>query len=104
METKPDSGRLPDTFNPLAAGWEAASRWNEVTLGWVTRGFQQWLTLMTTVPPRPDLSSSTRPQARETELREDRPAAHREQREPKRPPRVQAKARSKSKPKARAKG
>jgi hypothetical protein len=101
METKTKTGQAPGAaFNPLT-GWEAASRWNAATLDWMTRGFQQWFTLMTTVPPRPDLSAH--PQAEDTdvreELREERPAAHRE---PKRPAR--AKAKTKTKPKARARG
>ena len=102
MEPKSQSGKLPTKeFSPLAAGWEAASRWNEVTLGWMTKGFQQWLTLMTTVPPRPDIAASTHPQARETGLQEERPVAHGER---KHPSRARAKPASKSKPKARARG
>jgi hypothetical protein len=97
METKTKTGQAPGAaFNPLT-GWEAASRWNAATLDWMTRGFQQWFTLMTTVPPRPDFSAH--PQAEDTDVREERPAAHRE---PKRPAR--AKAKTKTKPKARARG
>jgi hypothetical protein len=86
------------------AAWEAASRWNEVTLGWMTKGFRQWLTLMTTVPPRPDIAANAHPQARDTELRDERPTAHSE---PKRPARAKARAttsKSKSKPRTRVKG
>ena len=37
-------------FNPLS-GWEAASRWNRATFDWMAKGWQQWVALMTTVPP-----------------------------------------------------
>lgn len=39
-----------DWLNPLA-GWEAASRWNRATLDWMAKGWQQWVALVTTVPP-----------------------------------------------------
>jgi hypothetical protein len=41
---------LVDFLNPLA-GWEAASRWNRATFDWMAKGWQQWVALMTTVPP-----------------------------------------------------
>lgn len=49
METHTDT----DTgwFQPFA-GWEAAARWNRATFDWVAKGWQQWVALMTTVPPR----------------------------------------------------
>ena len=39
-----------DWFQPFA-GWEAAARWNRATFDWVAKGWQQWVALMTTVPP-----------------------------------------------------
>ena len=41
---------LADWFNPLS-GWEAATRWNRATFDWMAKGWQQWVALMTTVPP-----------------------------------------------------
>ena len=41
---------LADLLNPLA-GWEAASRWNRATFDWMAKGWQQWVALLTTVPP-----------------------------------------------------
>ena len=38
-------------FDPVS-GWEAASRWNRATFDWMAKGWQQWVALMTTVPPR----------------------------------------------------
>lgn len=32
-------------LNPLA-GWDAATRWNAATFDWMTRGFRQWMSLM----------------------------------------------------------
>jgi len=52
METHPqDSQPLADWFSPLA-GWETASRWNRATFDWMATGWQQWLALVTTVPPQ----------------------------------------------------
>lgn len=44
------SPTLSEWLNPLA-GWDAATRWNRATFDWMTRGWQQWVALMTTVPP-----------------------------------------------------
>ena len=33
------------------AGWEAVSRWNQSNFDWMATSWQQWLALMTTVPP-----------------------------------------------------
>jgi hypothetical protein len=38
-------------FHPFA-GWDAAARWNRATFDWVATGWQQWVALMTTVPPQ----------------------------------------------------
>lgn len=58
MESKSaqsDSSEGPGPLlNPLT-GWEAASRWNSAAFEWMTQGFGQWLSLMTTslvVPPQ----------------------------------------------------
>ena len=37
-------------FDPLT-GWEAASRWNRSTFDWMATSWQQWLALVTTMPP-----------------------------------------------------
>jgi hypothetical protein len=39
-----------DFLRPFS-GWEAAARWNQATFDWMARNFQQWLVLMTTLPP-----------------------------------------------------
>lgn len=47
METKTDLNKLATAwFDPLA-GLEAASQWNAAAIGWMTKGFQQWMSLMT---------------------------------------------------------
>jgi len=53
METrKQDAAQAQgDWFDPMT-GWEAASRWNRATFDWMAKGWQQWVALMTTVPPR----------------------------------------------------
>ncbi|MBC5782593.1 hypothetical protein H8N03_06525 [Ramlibacter sp. USB13] len=52
METRNEQPAQPlaDWFHPLA-GWEAASRWNRATFDWMAKGWQQWVALVTTVPP-----------------------------------------------------
>ena len=52
METRKEQAAQaqPDWFDPLT-GWEAASRWNRATFDWMAKGWQQWVALMTTVPP-----------------------------------------------------
>src|SRR5689334_10370093 len=52
METRKDQNpQSPaDWFHPLA-GWEVASQWNRATFDWMAKGWQQWVALMTTVPP-----------------------------------------------------
>lgn len=40
-----------DFLNPLA-GWEAAARWQAASFDWMAKGWQQWLALLTTVPPQ----------------------------------------------------
>jgi hypothetical protein len=50
METSTDREPVAGWFDPLT-GWEAASRWNRATFDWVAKGWQQWVALMTTVPP-----------------------------------------------------
>jgi hypothetical protein len=37
-------------FDPLS-GWEAATRWNAATFDMMARAWQQWLALLTVVPP-----------------------------------------------------
>jgi len=47
METKTDPADTPGPlFHPLT-GWEAASRWNSAAFEWMTKGLQQWLSLVT---------------------------------------------------------
>jgi hypothetical protein len=51
METRNQVPSIPvDLLSPLA-GWEAAARWNRATFDWMAKGWQQWLALLTTVPP-----------------------------------------------------
>jgi len=51
MQSRKESDtELVDYLNPLA-GWEAATRWNRATFDWMAKGWQQWVALMTTVPP-----------------------------------------------------
>jgi hypothetical protein len=47
-ETSATPGSL---FNPLS-GWEAATRWNAATFDMMARAWQQWLALLTVVPPQ----------------------------------------------------
>ena len=95
METTTREKAPGDVFNPLT-GWEAASRWNAATFDWMARGFQQWVTLWTTLPPYPSVTAH--PQAETTDT-DERPVAHAE---PKRAPsRTRAKAKVKSKPPTR---
>lgn len=52
METnKQDSPQSLDLFDPLS-GWQAAARWNAASWNWMAKGWQQWLALMTTLPPQ----------------------------------------------------
>ena len=50
METSSDRNQEAAWFNPLT-GWDAATRWNRATFDWVAKGWQQWVALMTTMPP-----------------------------------------------------
>jgi len=50
METRRDQDPVAAWFDPLA-GWEAAARWNRATFDWMAKGWQQWVALVTTVPP-----------------------------------------------------
>jgi hypothetical protein len=98
METRNQTPSTPlDLLSPLA-GWEAAARWNRATFDWMTKGWQQWLALATTLPPHwiETLAPSPRPDA-------EHAVAHGE---PKRPARARAAAKTKSNkaPKARARG
>src|SRR5690242_9869149 len=49
MQTTADASAA-DLASPLA-GWEVATRWNRATFDWVAKGWQQWIALMTTLPP-----------------------------------------------------
>jgi hypothetical protein len=65
METNTQSSlQQADFLHPLS-GWEAAARWNQATFDWMARSFQQWLVLMTTLPPHllARSSSSSQPDA-----------------------------------------
>ena len=59
---------LADWFNPLA-GWEAASRWNRSTFDWVAKGWQQWMALMTTMPPHFVIPPTLEPHAQSAPMR-----------------------------------
>lgn len=100
MDTAPDrkDASLP-LFSPLS-GWEAATRWNAATFDWMAKGWQQWLSLLTTVPADPALAAQVTPQACASA---ERPQA---KAEPKRSARsAGGKSRSpRSKPKVRARG
>jgi len=50
METSTERNEVADWFNPMA-GWEAATRWNQATFDWMAQGWQQWVALVTTMPP-----------------------------------------------------
>jgi hypothetical protein len=52
METRTESSPSAIDFLSPMSGWEAAARWNRATFDWVAKGWQQWLALMTTVPPQ----------------------------------------------------
>lgn len=112
METNRDApGKAAPFFNPLT-GWESASRFQAATFDWMARAFQQWLALVTTVPPHFVLPPLVQPHgeaAPPTPLvpmaavrnarpsSEGRPVA---KAEPKRPAR-KARAKSAAKPRAR---
>ena len=51
METHTEGSQPAIDFLSPTAGWEAAARWNRATFDWMAKGWQQWLALMTTVPP-----------------------------------------------------
>jgi hypothetical protein len=97
METHPqDSQPLADWFNPLAS-WETASRWNRATFDWMATGWQQWLALVTTVPPQfvapPTRESSEPAAARASVAVAAIPVRAMARAEPKRTPRTPPKAR-----------
>src|SRR4051794_38519693 len=52
METHTNNAPAAIDFLSPTAGWEAAARWNRATFDWVAKGWQQWLALMTTMPPQ----------------------------------------------------
>jgi hypothetical protein len=52
METHTEGSQSAIDFLSPTAGWEAAARWNRATFDWVAKGWQQWVALMTTVPPQ----------------------------------------------------
>ena len=52
-------------FRPMA-GWETATRWNAATFDCMTQALQQWMALLTTVPPAlvvPVRAAAAQPQA-----------------------------------------
>lgn len=106
METHTESSQPAiDLLNPMA-GWEAAARWNRATFDWVAKGWQQWLALMTTLPPQfvvtpePEgtkaaAAASERAAARSTHALESRPRGTdgpARKRKPKAPARTAGKA------------
>src|SRR5881398_1787479 len=52
METHTEGSQPAIDFLSPTAGWEAAARWNRATFDWMAKGWQQWVALMTTVPPQ----------------------------------------------------
>ena len=90
METrKQDAPVPPDWFNPLA-GWEAASRWNRATFDWMATGWQQWLALVTTLPPQLLVAPTVAPARSKDSITPVRAMA---KAEPKRTPRAPASSR-----------
>lgn len=51
METGTETPSSAIGFLDPLSGWEAAARWNRATFDWMAKGWQQWLALVTTVPP-----------------------------------------------------
>jgi hypothetical protein len=50
MQTRTDSlAPAVNWFDPFGS-WEAARRWNAIASEWMTRGWQQWLELVTVWP------------------------------------------------------
>lgn len=73
METNPtESPAAPGSLFDSLSGWEAASRWNAATFDMMARAWQQWLALVTVVPPRAVLPA---PPLRHDEAREPMVAA-----------------------------
>jgi hypothetical protein len=96
MDKKTETTEGPGPMlNPLT-GWEAASRWNSAAFELMTKGFQQWLTLVTNslvvpeknVTPAPAAAQSSRALA--SDARPSRPRASDTRAKPKRPARTKA--------------
>lgn len=50
MQTTTEAPRAPlPAYHPLA-GWDSAARFHAATYDWMARAFQQWLTLVTSMP------------------------------------------------------
>jgi hypothetical protein len=98
MDTKTDTTEGPGPMlNPLT-GWEAASRWNSAAFELMTKGFQQWLTLVTNsfvtpnsnlsrVPPMADPSTPRAAASEGDQAPTSRPRASDAKAKPKRPAR-----------------
>jgi hypothetical protein len=89
-----DASPAADLARPLA-GWEVAARWNRATFDWMAQGWQQWIALMTTLPPRfvvPNTVTPAQPGAQKAR------GAHAAARaEPQRAARAKPKSKTKSK-------
>jgi hypothetical protein len=101
MDTKNQATEDPGpVLNPLT-GWEAASRWNSAAFELMTKGFQQWLTLVTNsfvtpnsnltrVPPLVSAKTSHAAAAEGDHAKPSRPRASDAKARPKRPARPKA--------------
>jgi hypothetical protein len=81
MQTTRTDGFAPAvSWLDPAASWEAAARWNALALEWMTRGWQQWLELVTVWPaleqPAGAMRAAAEPVARAQAGAQGAPAAH----------------------------
>jgi hypothetical protein len=64
MQTRTDSlAPAPNWLDPFGS-WEAAARWNAIASEWMTRGWKQWLELVTVWPALEPAPGAAQPAAR----------------------------------------
>lgn len=100
MQT-PDASPAADLASPLA-GWEVAARWNRATFDWMAQGWQQWIALMTTLPPHFVVPSTVTPARAGAQKARSAHAAARA--EPQRATRAKTKSKTKKTTSARTRG